>query len=89
MLSVISEILLLVEEVRPRRSEVDNLGASIAIFFEPRTLKAVEGVADSFAAANDTLVLIIPERALVTDPNKGGGSDIAIADRTFAITLVA
>lgn len=86
---MISEILLLVEEVRPRRSKVDNLGASIAIFFEPRTLKAVEGVADSFAATNNTFVLIIPKRAFIADSNEGGGSDIAIADRALAITLVA
>lgn len=86
---MISEILFLVEEIRPGRSKVDDFGASITIFLEPCTLKAVEGVTDPFAAAYDAFVLIVAERTFIADPNESRRSDITITDGTFAITFVA
>lgn len=86
---MISEILFLVEEIRPGRAKVDDFGAPITIFLEPCTLKAVEGVTDAFAAADDAFVLIVAERTFIADPNEGRRSDITITDGTFAITFVA
>ncbi len=86
---MIPEILLLVKEICARRSEVDDLGASVAVLLQPGTLEAVEGVTDAFATTYDAFVLIVAERALIADANEGSRSDIAITHRTFTITFVA
>ena len=86
---MISEVLLLVKQVRPRRAEVDNLRTSVTILFQPRTLKAVECVADAFAATDNALVLVVSEGALVTDAGESGGSHVGVADRTFTVAFVA
>lgn len=40
-------------------------------------------------AANDTLVLVVSEGALVADAHQRGGTDVGVADRALAIALVA
>ncbi|KAL8672077.1 MAG: hypothetical protein Q9168_003437 [Polycauliona sp. 1 TL-2023] len=69
--------------------EVDNFGASIAIFLEPCALKTVESVADPFTATYDAFILIVAKGAFIADANERGRPDITITDRTFAVTFVA
>ncbi|EXF78011.1 peroxin 26 [Colletotrichum fioriniae PJ7] len=80
---------LLVEQVGPGAAEVYNLGAPVAVLFEARALEAVKGVRDALAAADDALVLVVSERALVADANEGRGADVGIADGALAVALVA
>ncbi|GAB1210409.1 hypothetical protein APSETT445_009201 [Aspergillus pseudonomiae] len=54
-----------------------------------RTFKAVESITDSFATADDALVLVVTERALIADPNESRGAHVGIAHGAFAVTLVA
>jgi hypothetical protein len=44
---MIPEILLLVEQIRPRTTQIDDLGAPIAILFKSRTFEAVESIGDA------------------------------------------
>jgi D-Tyr-tRNAtyr deacylase len=53
------------------------------------THKAVERIADSFAAAHDAFVLVVSEGALVADAREGRRSHVTIADGAFAIALIA
>lgn len=87
--SLIPEILLLVEQIRPRTTEIYNLGAAVPVLLQPRALEAVESVRDAFAAANDALVLVVAERALVADAHESGGAHIGVADRALAVAFVA
>ena len=41
---MIPKILLLVEQVRSRTAQIDNLRTPIPIFFQPRTFETVKGV---------------------------------------------
>lgn len=88
-LSLISEILFLVEQIRPRTTQVYNLGAPISVLFQPRALEAVESVGDSFTAADDALVLVVAERALVADAHESGRAHVGVADRALAVAFVA
>ncbi|KAK1462230.1 peroxin 26 [Colletotrichum melonis] len=80
---------LLVEQVGPGAAEVYNLGAPVAVLFEARALEAVKGVRDALAAADDALVLVVSERALVADADEGRGADVGVADGALAVALVA
>ena len=40
-------------------------------------------------AANNTLVLVISKAALVANANKGGRTNVGVADGTFAIAFIA
>ena len=42
--SMIPEILLLVEQIRPTTTQIYNLRTSIPVLLQARTLEAVEGV---------------------------------------------
>lgn len=42
--SMIPEILLLIKQICPRTSQIDNLRTSIPVLLQPRTLKTVESV---------------------------------------------
>lgn len=86
---MIPEILLLVEQVRPATPQVDNLWTTIPILLEPRTLKAVERIADAFPAAHDAFVLVVAKAALVADADQGRRSHIGVAHGTFAVAFVA
>lgn len=43
-LSLIPEILFLVEQIRPRTTQIDNLRAPVSVLLQSRALEAVEGV---------------------------------------------
>jgi len=45
--SMIPEILLLVKQIRPRTTQINNLGAAVPILFQPRAFEAVKGVRDT------------------------------------------
>ena len=86
---MIPEILLLVKQIRPRASQIDDFRTSISVFLQPRTFKAVEGVGDALTTANDTLILVVAERTFVADTGEGGWSYVGVADGAFAVALVA
>ena len=81
--------LLLIKQIRPRTTQIYNLGTPIAIFLETCTFEAVKGVADAFAAADDAFVLVVSKGALIADANESCGTDVGIADGAFAVTFVA
>jgi len=86
---MVSEILLLVEEIRPTAAQIDNLRTAVSVLLQPRALEAVESVADALAAAHDTFVLVVAEGAFVADSNESGWSHVRVADGAFAVALVA
>lgn len=86
---MIPEVFLLVKEICSRRAQVDNLGAPIAILLKPGALEAVKCIADAFSTADDALVLVVSERALIANAGEGSRAHVGIADRTFAVTFVA
>jgi len=81
--------LFLIKQIRPGRTQVNNLRTPIAILLESRTLEAVEGVADPFAAAHDAFVLVVAETALVANAYHCCGPDVGVAYRAFAVAFVA
>lgn len=85
---MIPETFLLVEQIGSRTSQIDDLGTPIAILLKARTFKAVERITDTLAAADDTLVLVVSEGALVADADQGCWAHVRIADRTFSVTFV-
>lgn len=76
MSSMIPEILLLVEQIRPRTTQIDNLGTAIPVLFQSGALEAVESVGDALAAADDTFVLVVAKGALVADAHEGCWADV-------------
>lgn len=86
---MIPKILLLIKQIRPTTSQIDNLGTPIAILFQSRTLEAVECVADALAAAHHALVLVVAEGAFVADARERGGPHVRVADGAFAVAFVA
>jgi len=44
---VVPEVLLLVEEIRSRGTQVDDLGAPVAVLLKPSAFEAVESVRDT------------------------------------------
>ena len=87
--SLIPEILFLVEQIRPRTTQVYNLRAPISVLHQARALEAVECIRNAFTAANDALVLVVAEGALVADAHESCGAYVGVADRTFAVAFVA
>lgn len=81
--------LLLIKQIRPRTTQIDNLGTTVAVLLEARALEAVEGVADALAAADDAFVLVVAEAALVADAHHCRGAHVAVADGAFAVAFVA
>lgn len=79
----------MVKQISPRTPQVDNLWAPVPVLFEAGALEAVEGVRDALTAADDALVLVVAEGALVADADEGGGSDVGVADGALAVALVA
>lgn len=87
--SMISEVFLLVEQIRPRTAQVDDLGTPVSILLQTRTFEAVECIRDALATAHDTLVLVVPKGALIADSHQGRRSHIRVADGAFAVAFVA
>ena len=54
---MIPKILLLVKQIRPRTAQIDNLRTPIPILFQPRALKAVEGVRDALIVTQHTSLI--------------------------------
>lgn len=52
--SMIPEILLLVKQIRPRTTQIDNLRATIPVLFETRAFEAVEGVGDTLRVPKES-----------------------------------
>jgi hypothetical protein len=86
---LIPKILLLVKQIRPRTTQIDNLRAPISIFFQSRAFKAVKGVGDPFSTTDDALVLVVTEGAFVADAGEGRGAHVGVADGAFAVAFVA
>jgi len=86
---VIAKILFLVEQIRSRGSQIDNLRTPISVLLQPRTLKAVKGIRDSLATADHTLVLVVAKGAFVADAGEGGWAYVGVADGAFAVAFVA
>jgi hypothetical protein len=89
MLVLIPKILLLVKQIRPRTTQIDNLGTTIAILLQTRTLKAIEGVTDPLTTADNTFVLIVAKGAFVADAHECSWADVRVAHGAFAIAFVA
>lgn len=87
--SLIPETFLLVEQVRPRTSQINNLRTAVSILLKARTFEAVEGITDTLATADDTLVLVVTEGALIADSHEGRGAHVGVAHGAFAVALVA
>jgi hypothetical protein len=86
---MISKILLLIEQIRPRTTQIDDLGTPIPILLKARALEAVEGVRNAFATTYNALVLVVAEGAFVADAGERGGADVRVAHWTFAVAFVA
>jgi len=86
---MIPEVLLLVEQIGPRTTQIDDLRTPIAILLKPRAFEAVEGVRDTLAAAHDTLVLVVTKGAFIAYSHESGWANVGVADWTFAVAFVA
>lgn len=87
--SMISKTLLLVEQIRPTTTQIDNLGTTVPVLFQPRTLKAIECVTDALPAAHYAFVLVIAKGAFVADFRKSRRPHVGVAYRTLSIALIA
>ena len=54
--SMIPKILLLVKEIRPRTTQVDNLRTPIPILLQPRAFETVESVRDALLPTTHPLI---------------------------------
>lgn len=81
-------LLSFIEQIGSGRTQIHNLWASIAIFFDLATLLAVEGIRNPSTSTNDTPALITPIVALITNASQLTGPYIRVADYTLAITLL-
>ena len=86
---MISEILLLIEQIRPTTTQIYNLRTSIPVLLQACTLEAVEGVRDTLATAYDAFVLVVAEGTFVADAGEGGRAHVGVANGAFAVALVA
>ena len=87
--SMIPKILLLVEQIRPRAPQIDDLRTAIPVLFQPRALEAVECVTDPLPPAHHALILVVAKGAFVADPDESCWADVAVADGAFAVAFVA
>jgi hypothetical protein len=85
---LIPETFLLVEQIRPRTSQIDNLGTTVAVLLQARAFEAVKGVTDALATADNTLVLVVAEGALVADPDQCGWAHVGVAHGAFAVAFI-
>lgn len=86
---MISKVLLLIKQIRPRTPQIDDLGTAIPILFQSRALKAIESITDALATTHYTLVLIVAEGTLVADSGESGRAHVGVANGAFAVALVA
>jgi len=86
---MVPEILLLVEQIRPTTTQIDDFRTTIPILLQARALKTVERVAYSLSTADNALVLVVAEAALVADACDRRRADVGVADRALAVAFVA
>jgi len=86
---LVPEALLLVKQIRPATTQIYDLRTAFAVPFQARALEAVEGVGDALAAADDALVDVVAEGALVADAYERRGPHVRVADGALAVALVA
>lgn len=72
-----------------RTTQIYNLGTTVSVLLEPRTLEAVECIRNALAAADDTLILVVAKAALVAYPDEGRRAHVGVAHGAFAVALVA
>ena len=90
MLSLLETVLLpLIEQVRLRRSQVDDLRAAVPVLFHLRAFSAIVRVRDAGAPTNHAPPLVAPVVALVADPHQSTGPDVRVAHHTFAVAFFA
>lgn len=89
LLSSLLETIFLpfIKQISFCTAKINNLWASVSIFFLHSTLFAVICIWNSWAAANNTSSLIWSIVAFITDSNQGAWPYIGITDYTFSITL--
>lgn len=86
---MIPKILLLVEQVGSRASQVNDFRTSISILFQPCTLETIKSITDSFSTTYYAFVLVITEGTFVADSNKCSRSYVGVANWAFSIAFVA
>ena len=59
--SMVPEALLLVEQVGPGASQIDDLWTSIPVLLESCAFEAVKCIRNSLATANNAFVLVVSE----------------------------
>lgn len=87
--SMIPKILLLIKQIRPRTAQINNLRTSIPILLQSRTLETIKRIRDTLASAHNAFVLVVAEGAFVANSDEGSGTDVGVADGTFAVAFVA
>ncbi|KAI1340496.1 hypothetical protein F5Y15DRAFT_406780 [Xylariaceae sp. FL0016] len=70
-----------------RTTQINDLGAAVAVFLEAGALKAIEGVRDALAATDDALVLVVAEGAFIADADEGSWAYVGVANRALAVAL--
>merc|ERR1740133_452253 len=81
-------LLPLVEQVRLRRAEVDNLRTAVPVFLLLCALLAVVCVRDPRPAADNAPSLVRPVVALVAYPHECAGPHVGVADGALAVALL-
>lgn len=76
-----------IEEVCLGTAQVDDLRATIPIFFLDGTLLAVVGVRHSWTPADHTAPLVRTVVTLITNAHKSAGPNVGVTDHAFAITF--
>lgn len=76
-----------IEEICLGTAQVDNLRATISIFFLDGTLLAVVGIRHPWAPADHTAPLVRAVVTLITYAHEGAGPHVRVTNHTFAITF--
>lgn len=76
-----------IEKICLGTAQVDNLRATISIFFLDGALLAVVGVRHSGPPADDAAALVGAVVTLVTDAHQGAGPHVRVADHALAVTF--
>lgn len=87
--SSVPKVLLLIEQIRPRATQVDDLRTAVPILLEACALPAVEGVRDAFSTTDNALVLVVAKGALVAYACQIRRPHIRVAGGAFAVALFA
>lgn len=76
-----------IEEICLGTAQVDDLWATISIFFLDGALLAVVGIRHSWSSADHTAPLVRAIVTLVTYAHQGAGPHVGVTDHTLAITF--